>query len=436
VDIILEHCAGLDVHRSTVVACVLGVGGPSQGAKSKRAERPIQTFATTPDGLAQLVKWLQQSGVTHAGMEATGVYWMPVFAALEAVEGITPLVVNARHVKNVPGRKTDVKDAEWLAQLIRHGLVTNGFVPAKPFRELRELVRYRRSLVEAQASERQRLIKLLEGAGVKLAGVLTDVFGVSGRAMILAMIEGEATPEEMAKLAKGVARAKYRELAAALAAPLAPHQRKILACQFNRVKAAEADIAALVVEIDERLKHYAKLMTALMKIPGLDRVAAMAVLAEIGDDLSKFPSVAALSAWAGVCPGSRESAGKSKPTGARKGNPYLRTILCNAAVGATKKKNSYYKGKYHKLKARRGAGRAILAIAHKLLIAIYHVLKGEPFRDLGETYLDQRNLQRAASRHVKQLQALGYTVKLEGTPNFQPKPATSKAPKKAPRKKA
>lgn len=416
-DVVIERCAGLDVHQATVVACVLGGAREARGPKRIRGE--TRTFATTRKGLDELATWLREEGVTHAGMEATGVYWMPVYAALEAVEGITPIVVNARHVKNVPGRKTDVKDAEWLAQLVRFGLVRNGFVPAKPFRELRDLVRYRRTLVETQASERQRLIKLLESAGVKLAGVLSDTFGVSGRAMISALIEGGATPQEMAKLAKGLARRKYSALVAALSAPLEPHHRRILACQLRRVEAAEADIAALDVEIDQRVEPYARQIRQLTRIPGIDRITAITVLAEIGVDLSKFPNAAALAAWTGVCPGNRESAGKAKPAAARKGNVHLKTALCNAAVGAAKKKNSYFKSKYHKLKARRGAGRAILAIAHKLIIAIYHVLKGDEFHDLGEAYLDKRNIKRAAARHVKHLETLGFTVRIE------PKPETS-----------
>lgn len=410
VDAIIDCCAGLDVHQATVVVCVLG-GKSNQGTRG-RPGKTLRTFGTTREELQSLAAWLTSEGVSQACMEGGGVYWMPVFAALEGSE-VEPIVVNASHIKNVPGRKTDVKDAEWLAHLVRLGLVRNSFVPDRPFRDLRELTRYRRSLVETQASERQRLIKLLEGAGIKLAGVLSDVFGVSGRAIVRALIAGTHTPQQMAALARGTARKKYGALLKALDVELQSHQRLMLECQLQRVESAEADIAALDVEIDRRLEPYAEQMTALLRIPGIDRVVALTVIAEIGTDVSMFPTAAHLAAWAGVCPGNHQSAGKSKPTNARKGNRNLKTALCNAAISAAKKTDSYYKAKYHKLKARRGAGKAALAVAHKLLLAIYHVLRGSPFRDLGETYLDKINLKRSAARHVKFLERLGFSVKIE-----------------------
>jgi transposase len=414
-DIIIECCAGLDVHQATVVACVLG-GKPNPGA-ARRPGKTIRTFATTRQDLAALAEWLKQEGVSHVGMEATGVYWMPVYGAIEAAGGIEPVLANARHIKNVPGRKTDVKDAEWIAQLIRHGLVRKSFVPDKPFRQLRDLTRYRRSLVETQACERQRLIKLLETAGIKLAGVLSDVLGLSGRAILRALIAGAGSPQDMAALARGAARKKYAALVKALDVELEAHHRLILERQLHRVESAEADIAKLDIEIDRRLEPYAKQMAALVSIPGVDRVVAAIIIAEIGVDLSMFPTQAHIAAWAGVCPGNHQTGGKTKPAGARKGNPHLKTALCNAAISAARKKGSYFKAKYHKLKARRGGGRAALAIAHKLLVSIFHVLRGNPFRDLGETYLDQRNLKQTAARHVRQLQALGFQVKIEPLPN-------------------
>jgi transposase len=251
-DIIIECCAGLDVHQATVVACVLG-GKPNPGA-ARRPGKTTRTFATTRQDLAALADWLKQEGVTHVGMEATGVYWMPVYGAIEAVGGIEAVLANARHIKNVPGRKTDVKDAEWIAQLIRHGLVRKSFVPDKPFRQLRDLTRYRRSLVETQASERQRLIKLLETAGIKLAGVLSDVLGLSGRAILRALIAGAGSPQDMAALARGAARKKYAALVKALDVSLETHHRLILERQLHRVESAEADIAKLDIEIDRRLE--------------------------------------------------------------------------------------------------------------------------------------------------------------------------------------
>ena len=414
VDVVHACCGGLDVHQRTIVACVLGGrGAPGTLARPGQASR---TFGTTHEELLALVRWLKQEGVSCVGMEATGVYWMPVYAVIEAEGGLLPMVVNARHLKAVPGRKTDVKDAAWIADMVRHGLVRNSFVPAKPFRQLRDLTRYRRSLVETQASERQRLITLLEGAGVKLAGVLSDVFGVSGRDILRALIAGTASPRAMADLARGHARRKHAALIKALDVSLEDHHRLLLDCQLRRVESVEADLARLDHEIDRRLEPYGVQMRALVTIPGIERIVAATVIAEIGTDLSMFPTAAHLAAWAGVCPGNNQSAGKAKPTSARKGNPHLKTALCNAAISAARKTGSYFKAKYHKLKARRGGGRAALAIAHKLLVTLYHVLRGDPFRDLGEAYLDQKHAKRTAARHVKSLEALGFTVKITPTP--------------------
>ena len=410
-DVLVARCAGLDVHQALIVACALITD--ADGRLRKERSR----FATTSKGLAALADWLKRHGVVSVGMEATGVYWVPVYALLEARGGFDLIVANAQHVKNVPGRKTDVKDAEWLASLVRHGLVRKSFIPDKPFRVLRDLLRYRRTLVETQASERRRLITLLESADVKLAGVASDVFGVSGRAILRAIIKGERDPAVMAKLARGRLRQKRAALEEALDVSVPEHQRTMLALQLARVEAAEADIATLDIEIEERLRPYAKEMALLIDIPGIDWVVAATVIAEIGTDLSSFPSAAHLAAWAGVCPGSRESAGKHKPTGARKGNPHLKTALCNAATSAARKKGSYFKSKYYKLKARIGGGKAALAIAHKLLVAIYHILtKATPFRDLGETYLDTLNTTRTANRLVQRLKDLGFTVSVEPAP--------------------
>lgn len=410
VEVVHECCAGLDVHQATVVACVLG--GTSKPGTPRRPGKQFRTFGTTNEALRELAAWLKAEGVTHACMEATGVYWMPVFAMMESVGTVEAVVVNAHHIKKVPGRKSDVKDAEWLADLVRHGLVRKSFVPAEPFRDLRDLTRYRRTLVETQASERQRLVKLLESAGIKLAGVLSDVFGVSGRAIVRALIAGIDTPLAMASLACGHARKKHAALVKALDVRVRDHHRLMLQRQLERVEEAEADIAALDVEIDRRLEPYAEQMAALVSLPGIERVVAATIIAEIGVDMSMFPTPAHIAAWAGVCPGNHQSADKRKPAGARKGNPHLKTALCNAAISASRKTGSYFKAKYHKLKARRGGGKAALAVAHKLLIAAYQVLRGRVFKDLGETYLDKRNLARTAARHVKTLQTLGFKVTL------------------------
>ncbi len=410
-EVIIERCCGLDVHQETVVACVL-IGAPGE-----RPSKEIRTFRTMTRDLEALRDWLQKLGVTHVGMESTGVYWRPVYAVLE---GCFELIVgNARHIRNVPGRKTDVKDAEWIADLVRHGLIAKSFVPPKPLRELRELLRYRRKLVESQAAERNRLLKLLETANIKLSSVASDVFGVSGRAMLRALIAGEASPEAMADLARGLLRRKRADLILALDGRLEEHHRFLLAMQLRRLEAIEADIATLDQRIGERLEPYSAAHALLMQIPGVDWVVAAVLIAEIGVDMSVFVSVYHLSAWAGVCPGNHESAGRQKSGRARKGNIHLRTILVSAAISASRVKGSYLKDKYHRLKARRGGLRAALAIAHKILVSAYHMLaKNLPYHDLGEVYLDQISQTRTVANLKRRIERLGYKVTLE--PNAQP----------------
>ena len=418
--VVAPRCAGLDVHRSTIAACALISDGRG------RARKEMRQFVTTRVGLERLAGWLGELGVTHVGMESTGVYWMPVYAVLEAAGGFELIVVNAQHAKGMKGRKTDVKDAEWLADLVRHGLVSGSFVPPKPIRELRDLTRYRRTLVENQGSERRRLIKLLEAEDIKLAGVVSDIFGVSGRAILRALIEGGHSAAEMSKLARGHLRKKRGQLIDALGGELAVHQRQLLAMQLARVEADEADIAALDRQIKQRLAPYAVQLELLMTIPGIDWVVAATVIAEIGVDMSVFPSHRHLAAWSGTCPGNNESTGKHKPSGARKGNPYLKTALCNAAIAASRKRGCFYKAKYHRLKSRRGGGRAALAIAHKLLVCIYHMLSGNTaYRELGEDYFDMRDTQRATRRYVRRLQDLGFTVILQAPPQNQAQVASA-----------
>ena len=369
--VIIERCCGLDVHQETVVACLL-IGAPGD-----RPTKEVRTFRTVTRDLEALRDWLAAAGVTHVGMESTGVYWRPVYAVLEGHFEV--IVGNARHIRNVPGRKTDVKDAEWIADLVRHGLIAKSFVPPRPLREMRELLRYRRKLTESQAAERNRRLKLLETANIKLASVLSDVFGVSGRAMLKALIEGRASVEEMADLAKGQLRRKRSDLILALEGRMEEHHRFLLATQLRRLEAIEHDIAALDLRIVERLEPYRAQHALLMQIPGVDWLVAAVLIAEIGVDMSVFLSVYHLSAWAGVCPGSHESAGRQKSGRARKGNVHLRTMLVGAAISAARTKGSYLKDKFHRLKARRGAMRAALAIAHKILVSAYHMLaKGLP----------------------------------------------------------
>jgi transposase len=409
-EVIIERCCGLDVHQETVVACVL-IGAPGE-----RPRKEIRTFRTMTRDLEALRDWLLEAGVTHVGMESTGVYWRPVYAVLE---GHFELIVgNARHIRNVPGRKTDVKDSEWIADLVRHGLIAKSYVPPRPLRELRELLRYRRKLVESQAAERNRLLKLLETANIKLASVASDVFGVSGRAMLRALIAGEASPETMADLAKGLLRRKRADLILALDGRVEEHHRFLLATQLRRLEAIEADVAALDQRIRQRLEPYSAPHALLMQIPGVDWVVAAVLIAEIGVDMSVFVSVYHLASWAGVCPGNHESAGRQKTGRARKGNVHLRAILVGAAISASRTKGSYLKDKFHRLKARRGGMRAALAIAHKILVSAYHMLaKNLPYRDLGQAYLDQISQTRTVANLKRRLERLGYRVTLE--PNAQ-----------------
>jgi len=327
---------------------------------------------------------------------------------------------NAHHIKNVPGRKTDVKDSEWLADLARHGLIKRSFVPPKPLRRVRDLLRYRRKLVESRATERNRLLKLLETANIKLASVVTDVFGVSGLLMLRALVEGRATPSETAQLARGLLRKKVGDLELALEGRLEEHHRFLLNLQLRRLDQLDSDVALLDARIDEALSPYQEQRQLLEQIPGVSHILAAVLLAELGTDMSVFPSARHVAAWAGVCPGNNESAGKRKATSARKGNVHLRTALVEAAVAASRKKGSYLRDKFHRLRARRGPKRAAMAIGHKILVAAYHMLStGTSYKDLGASYLDGLDTRRVTRNLVRRLERLGYGVTL------QPKPAAA-----------
>ena len=401
---IVERCAGLDVHQASVVACVL------LGEPGRKPRKEVRTFATATADLVALRDWLKDLGVTHVGMESTGIYWKPVYAVLE---GHFELIVgNAHHIKAVPGRKTDVKDAEWIADLIRHGLVKPSFVPP-PIRELRDLVRHRRVLAETLAKERNRTLKLLETANIKLASVATDVFGVSGMAMLRALLDGTIAPEAMAELAKGRLRAKRELLSRALHGRLTEQHRFLLRLQLRRLEEIKRDLGELEARIAQAMVPYLQQQELLMQIPGVDAVAAAGILAEIGSDMSAFGSARRLAAWAGVCPGNHESAGRHKKSATRKGNLHLKATLMTAAVGAARTKGTFYKEKYYRLKPRLGAKRAAMAIAHKILVAVFHLLSSNvAFHELGAAHLDQQHKHRVAKGLVRRLDALGYDVLL------------------------
>jgi transposase len=355
---------------------------------------------------------LKDAGATLVAMESTGVYWKPVYETLE--DHFETIVVNAQHIKNVPGRKTDVKDCEWISDLLRHGLIRPGFVPPREIRELRELSRYRRKVAQVQAGERNRLIKVLETAGIKLAGVASDVFGVSGRAMIRALIEGEDPPEVMAGLARGKLRGKRRDLARALDVPLKPHQRFMLRTQLARIEQAEADLERIDATLAEMVAPYDQHMALLRSIPGIDWINAVTVIAEIGVDMSAFASPATLASWAGLCPGNNESAGKKRSGKSRKGNVFLKTALVTAAItGSRRRGGTYLAEKYRRLTARRGKLRAAVAVAHKILVSIWHMLTdGTFYQDLGAGFLDRLDRTRTAKHLVRRLASMGFDVQL------------------------
>jgi len=330
------------------------------------------------------------------------------------------VVANAQQVKKVPGRKTDVKDAEWIADLLCHGLLRPSFVPPKPIRELRDLTRYRRKLVQSQAAERNRLLKLLESANIKLASVASDVFGVWGRLMLRALIESKASPREMAELAKKKLRSKIPELEMALEGRVEEHHRFLIKLQLDRLESVEKDLEILEQRIQQKLEPYAAQMTLLDEIPGVNWTLAAVIIAELGVDMSVFESVSQLASWAGVCPGNNESAGKRKSSRIPKGNVYLKTALVEAANSAAKTKGTYLRDKFYRLKARRGYKRAAVAIAHKILVAIYHRLSQQvSYNDLGDLYLDKLNKHHLTRNLVRRLERLGYAVTL----SFQEKAA-------------
>jgi transposase len=402
---LVERGCGLDVHQATVVACLLQVG------KDGRVQKQMRTFGSTTRELVSLREWLRTEGCTHVAMESTGVYWKPVYAILEG--GFQIVVANAQQVKKVPGRKTDVKDAEWIADLLCHGLLRSSFVPPKPIRELRDLTRYRRKLVESQAAERNRLLKLLESANIKLSSVATDVFGVSGRLMLKALVEGKASLAEMAELAKGKLRNKIPQLQLALEGKLEEHHRFLLQLQQDRLDAAKRDLATLEQRIQQKLEPYAAQLALLQEIPGVDWTLAAVIIAELGIDMTVFQSVSQLASWAGVCPGNNESAGKRKSARIPKGNVYLKTALVEAANAAARTKGTYLRDKFYRLKARRGYKRAAVAIAHKILVSIYHMLSQQvSYNDLGDLYLDKLNKNHLTRNLVHRLERLGYSVTL------------------------
>src|SRR5262250_1581478 len=401
--VVHEVCCGLDVHKKSVTACVLWA------ANRRRQTREFGTFTRE---LLQLADWLRSCGMTHVALESTGVYWKPVWNLLEGQFEV--LLVNAQHIKAVPGRKTDQKDSEWIADLLQHGLLHGSFVPPRPTRELRDLTRYRVSLVQEINRIANRIQKVLEDANIKLASVATDPLGASGRAILEAMLAGEQDSARLAEMSKGLLRNKIPELKLALEGRVTEHHRFLLRQLVDHLRFTESKLTEIEQEIDRRMHPFEDKVIRLCTIPGVDRVTAWGLLAEVGLNMNQFPSSAHLSSWACLCPGSFESAGKRLSGKMRKGNVSLRRCLSQAAWAISMTKNNYLSALYRRIAARRGAKRAIMAVAHALLVIAYHMLKRkENYKELGADHFDRIDVNRIRRSLVRRLERLGHRVILE-----------------------
>jgi transposase len=413
-DVQYERCCGIDVHKRTVVACVI-----VPGAQKGEVEKETQTYSTMADDLGALAQWLQAKGITHVAMESTGVYWKPVFNLLDGQFAV--IVVNAERIKALRGRKTDVADAAWIADLLRHGLLPGSFIPSAQQRALRDLTRFRTSLVNDRVRAVNRLQKTLEDGNIKLASVATDVTGVSGRAILQALVAGQTDPQALADLAKGQLRKKTAQLQQALAGSLKPHHRVVVTELLSQIDYLEEAVARLDAQITELTAPFTAQLEHLDSIPGVSRRIAEVLIAEVGVDMTPFESAARLASWAGMCPGNHESAGKRKSGKTRKGSPWLRRALTEAAHGAARTKNKYLSAQYHRLAARRGSKRAIFAVGHSILTISYYLLtRHTTYHDLGQNYFDERDREGVKRRAVRRLEQLGYQVTLS-----QPATATA-----------
>jgi transposase len=400
------RCAGLDVHKNNVVVCLRCCDRPGKVLEE------IRTFPTMTADLLALADWLAEHGVTHVAMESTGVYWKPVFNLLEG--GVHVLLVNAEHIKQVPGRKTDVKDCQWIAQLLQHGLLKASFVPPRPIRELRDLTRQRTQLIQERSAAANRIQQVLEDANVKLASVATDVLGVSGRDVLKALIAGETDPAQLADLARQRLRQKIPALQQALHGRVTEHHRFLLRLHLDHVAQLEKLIGRLGARIEKALAPFAEAQEHLQTIPGVSQRVAETVLAEIGTQMEQYPSANHLASWAGMCSGNKESAGKRRSGRSTKGDRWLKRILVQAAWAASHTRGTYLAAQYRRLARRRGSKRALVAVGHTLLVIMSHVLKrGTTYQELGADFLDRLEPERLTRRLVKRLEALGHKVTLE-----------------------
>lgn len=401
-EVIYTHCCGLDIHKKIIVACLITPAG-----------KVIQSFGTMTESLLELADWLLSMGCTVVAMESTGVYWKPIYNILEAT-GMEILVVNAQHIKAVPGRKTDVKDAEWIADLLRHGLLRGSFIPDRDQRELRELVRYRTKMTQERSREVNRIQKVLEGANIKPGDVASDVMGKSGRDILRAIVEGNSSPEAMAQMARGKLKNKTEMLEKALTGLIGSHQKMLLQAQLRHIDFLDEEIQKLSQEVQNRMRPFEEAIEALDGIPGISRTNAEQILCETGIDMSRFPTDKHFASWAALCPGNNESANKRKSGKTRKGNMALKAALTQAAISASRTKGTYFNSMYHRIAARRGKNKAIVAVAHAILITIYHMLKdGSCYRDLGVNHYDEINKAAKLKRSIKRIESMGFKVTIE-----------------------
>jgi len=406
VNLLYPRCAGLDVHKETVVACLMIT------ATNGKSRKEIRTFATTTSGLTSLSDWLKSHEATHVAMESTGVFWRPVFNILEG--SFQVILVNAQHMKAVPGKKTDTLDCQWIADLLRHGLLAASFIPPKAIRDLRDLVRSRKSLVQQRAQTINRVQKVLETANIKLSCVASDVLGKSGRDMIEAISAGVSDAETLADLARGRLRSKLPALREALDGRVDATHRVLLRHLLDVIDFLQGKIDQISVDIDEYLRPYEPQIALLMQIPGIGRIAAAAILAEIGTDMSRFPSAKHLASWAGVAPGNRQSGGKRMRAKTNKGDKHLRAVLAEVVWVISHTHDNYLSAQYHRLAHRIGKKRAIVATSHSVLNIIYHMLRAnEDYHDLGPHFFETLDTTRQRDTAVRRLQALGYKVTLE-----------------------
>jgi transposase len=405
-DVIVSRGCGLDVHQATIVACLL------TGEPGALPRKQVKTFSAMTEGLIELRDWLKSAGCTAVAMEATGVYWKPVWHVLE--DHVTLVLANAMHIRNIPGRKSDKNDATWIADLLALGLIRSSFVPPAPIQELRDLTRTRKQLVRERARHMQRIQKTLEDANVKLTEVIADILGTSGRAILTALIAGETDPERLADLTSGRLKATRAQLLEALHGRVTAHHRFILKLHLTHIAALDTAVADVEARIREALAPFRAAVSLLMTMPGVSETAAAVILSEIGDDMSKFPSAGHLLSWAGLCPRLDESAGKRRSTRTRPGAPWLKTTLVQIAWPAARKKHSYFHAQFLRLKSRRGPKKAIVAVAASMLTAVYYMLRdGAEFHDLGDQHFVQRDKTRLANRLLQRLRDLGVEVEVK-----------------------